>query len=87
MLAIGAAGYLLFFVALRKTDVSWMLPTRRLADSLQQLWPDMPFFSVRHESTPQGDETLYTVPTRQVTPQEMQEMGMTNAVVEPAASR
>lgn len=54
-------------------DISGYLPMR-LAASIQMAWPEMPFFSMKKEPVGGGQEIYYTVPTRQLTPQEVAQM-------------
>jgi len=56
-------------------DISAWLPIK-LATSLQEAWPRMPFFTVQQQAGPdgQGQVIYYTVPTRQITPQELARM-------------
>jgi hypothetical protein len=85
----GVVLYLLF-VAFGKTDVSWIMPdTNRIARTMIEVWPNMPFFEVQKQPTAdgKGEEIVYTVPTRQITPQELARMGLTNTIPHPAAPR
>ena len=81
--------YFLVFVVLGNIDVGWMFPTQKIAKAIIEVWPNLPFFSVHKESINggKGQEIEYTVPTRQLTPQEIARMGATNAVAQPAASK
>jgi hypothetical protein len=75
--------YLLIFKVLGGLDVGWLMPrTDRIADALIELWPRMPFFTQK-VTGPKGTEIYYTVPTRQLTPQELARMGLTNSVAHP----
>jgi len=67
--------YIIVFGAFGDVDVSGFLPIN-LATSIQEAWPQMPFFSVqeRAASGGRGREIYYTVPTRQITPQELARM-------------
>ena len=79
--------YLLLFVVLGKVDMSWAMPdTTRLAKAMIEVWPHMPFFAVEKVSAANSDGTYiyYTVPTRQITPQELAKMGATNQDAQPA---
>ncbi len=69
-------------------DVSWIMPpTNQIAQAIIDVWPQMPFF-VNKEPTASGGEVIYyTVPTRQMTPQELARMGVTNRLEHPAAPR
>ena len=71
--------------------MSWIMPnTDEIARTFISLWPRMPFFQVQKEKVFDGgtDEVIYyTVPTRQLTPQELARMGVTNAVARPAATK
>ena len=79
---VALAGYLLLFVVLGHTDVSWLLP----AGSPSRFhWPDLPHFLVWKETAPNGaQETIYSVPSRQLTARELDQLGGTNSA--PAAT-
>jgi hypothetical protein len=80
-------GYILVIGVFGNVDISGLLPVK-LATSLREAWPQMPFFAVDKESEPgKGQEIYYTVPTRQLTPQELARMGKTNSATHPAAPR
>ena len=78
--------YLIFGVALAKVDVSWLLPTGKMANAVIVFWRDLPFFTVAKGPVVngKGQATYYTVPTQQVTRQEMALMMGTNAIAHPA---
>ena len=83
----GIVLYLVVFVVFGKVNVGGIMPdTNRIAQTLIEIWPKMPFFTV--EKMPikggKGEEVYYTVPTRQLTQQELARMGVTNATVHPA---
>ena len=79
--------YVIIFGIFGKVDMSWIMPdTSQIAHTIVDVWPKMPFF-VQKEDTPQGQVIYYTVPTRQLTRQEMAQLGMTNAVPHPAKPR
>ena len=83
----GLVLYVLVFVVFGNLDVSWLMPdTRRIARTMIEVWPQMPFFETQKQPTPdgKGEEIIYTVPTRQITPQELARMGVTNAATHPA---
>lgn len=82
--------YFVVFVVFGKVDLSGIMPdTDRIARTLIEVWPKLPFFTV--EKMPinggKGEEVYYTVPTRQLTQQELARMGVTNATVHPAAPK
>jgi hypothetical protein len=82
--------YFVVFVVFGKLDVSWFMPsTDEIARTIVSIWPRLPFFAVQKENVtgPHGQETYYTVPTRQFSPQELARMGATNAVLHPAAPK
>jgi hypothetical protein len=82
--------YFLVFVIFGKLDMSWIMPdTNEIARTFISVWPQMPFFSMQKEPAPggQGQVIYYTVPTRQISRQEMARMGMTNNAVNPAAPK
>jgi hypothetical protein len=79
--------YFLVFVVLGNIDVSWIMPpTDKIANAIIEIWPRMPFFTVERESINggKGEEIYYTVPTRQLTPQEIARMGRTSGAAHPA---
>ncbi len=83
--------YLLTFVIFGKLNVSGIMPdTNQIARTIITVWPRMPFFTVQKESVSDGSADgrgqyiYYTVPTRQLTPQELAQMGVTNSVAHPA---
>jgi hypothetical protein len=88
---LGLAGtalgfYLVFGVLLAKVNVGWLLPTDKMAGEVIVFWRDLPFFNVEKvpDANGNGEVTYYTVPTRQVTRQEMAQMMGTNAAANPA---
>ena len=62
--------YILVFVVFGQSDVSGFLP-RPYTPSFH--WPNLPQFLVRSDDS-KKPETIYTVPTRQITPQELAEI-------------
>jgi hypothetical protein len=78
--------YFLVFGVLGKIDMSWIMPnTSEIARAVITIWPRLPFFTAQKEpSDGGGQEILYTVPTRQFTPKELAQMGVTNATPHPA---
>jgi len=68
-----ALGYFLLFGVLGNVDVSWLFPKDKPGTKLRAHWPSLPFFTMRQEPTPDGKGTIryYTVPTRQLTAQEI----------------
>ena len=79
--------YFLVFVVFGKADMSWIMPdTNQIARSIISIWPRMPFFAVQKGPAPdgKGEEIYYTVPTRQLTAQELARMGLTNNIGRPA---
>lgn len=82
--------YFLVFVVFGKLDMSWFMPnTEEIARTFISVWPRMPFFAVQKESADDGNGQViyYTVPTHQLTAQELARMGLTNGVVHPAAPK
>ncbi len=82
--------YFLVFVVFGKLDMSWIMPsTDEIARTIISVWPRMPFFAVQKESINGGKGQIiyYTVPTRQLTPQELARMGATNGAAHPAAPK
>jgi len=67
--------YIVVFGVFGNVDVSGLLPIK-LATEIQEAWPQMPFFTVQKEPVNggHGQEIYYTVPTRQITPQELAQM-------------
>jgi hypothetical protein len=83
LLTTGVVLYFVVFVVLGQTDVGWMLP--KVVRHIQ--WPDLPHFFVSTQKTPDGrDEAVYTVPSRQLTPQELAQLTSTNAAPATAPS-
>ena len=83
----GIVLYFVVFVVFGRVNVGGIMPdTNRIAQTLIEVWPKMPFFAM--EKVPinggKGQEIYYTVPTRQITPQELARMGVTNATLHPA---
>ncbi len=79
--------YVIVFVIFGKLDMSWIMPdTNQIARTFIEVWPRMPFFAVQTQSVNGGQsrEIYYTVPTRQLSPQELARMGVTNGTVHPA---
>lgn len=63
-------GYIVVIGIFGNTDISSLLPTT-LARNIQVHWPDLPFFKTQKFVTHDDTETFYTVPTRQLTPEEI----------------
>jgi hypothetical protein len=83
----GLVLYFVVFVVFGKVNLNGIMPdTDQIARTLIEVWPKLPFFTV--EKMPinggKGQEVYYTVPTRQLTPQELAQMGVTNATPPPA---
>ena len=68
-------GYIVVIGIFGNVDISGLLPIK-LATSIQNAWPRMPFFTVEQQPIDggKGREIYYTVPTRQFTPQELARM-------------
>ena len=76
----------IFFNTVGKTNVNWALPWTK---PFHLHWPDLPVFASWKTTAPDGrQETVYQVPTRQLTPAEIAHMryepGATNGA--PATS-
>ena len=71
-------GYIVVIGIFGNVDISPLLPTQ-LASSIQTHWPDLPFFAVQKQRLDDGNgqEIYYTVPTRQLTPQEIAKLKAT----------
>jgi hypothetical protein len=66
---VALLGSFLLFGVLGKYDISWALPWKKM---FRAPWPDLPFFSSWKTTAQDGQqETIYQVPTRQLTPQEI----------------
>ncbi len=77
-------GYIVVIGIFGNTDISPLLPND-FARTVQVHWPDMPFFKAQSRVLDDGEkETFYTVPTRQLTPQEIAALKATGP--EPAAA-
>jgi hypothetical protein len=89
MTGIALALYFLLFVVLGNIDVSGIFPTEKIAKTILEVWPRMPFFAVQRETVNGGkdQEIYYTVPTRQLTRQEIARLEATNGVMHPAAPK
>ena len=82
--------YFLVFVVFGKLDMSWFMPnTDEIARTFISLWPRMPFFQVQKDAVDGSTNEViyYTVPTRQLTPLELKQMGVTNALAHPAVPK
>jgi hypothetical protein len=65
----------IFFNFVGKTDVSWALPWKQ---PFRLAWPELPHFAAWKTTTPDGQpETLYQVPTRQLTKAEIRQLSYT----------
>ncbi len=75
--------YILAFYVFGKTDVTGFLPPRTI---MRFHWPDLPYFFVSKEKSPDGqsEETVYTVPSRQLTASELAQLEATNQTAKPA---
>jgi hypothetical protein len=81
LLTTGLILYFVVFVVFGRTDVGWMLP--KVIRHIQ--WPDLPRFFYSTQKTPDGqEEAIYTVPSRQLTAQELAQLTATNTA--PATS-
>jgi hypothetical protein len=79
---IALAGYLLIFVVLGRTDVSWVLPQ---TSPHHFEWPVLSRFLSWKETAPDGgQETVYSVPSRRLTPGELNQLEATNGTTAPA---
>jgi hypothetical protein len=78
-------GYIVIIGIFGNVDITPILPMQ-LATSIETHWPNLPFFNVQKEPVDDGkdQETYYTVPTRQLTPQEIAKLKATGP--EPAAA-
>lgn len=74
--ALSLVAYILVFRVFGDMDVSWIFPHDKPGTTLRMHWPNLPFFTVTKETTPDGtsQETYYTVPTRQLTAQEIAQL-------------
>jgi hypothetical protein len=80
LLLTGVVLYFVVFVVFGRTNVGWMMP--KVVRHIQ--WPDLPRFFVSTQKTDDGqEEKIYTVPSRQLTAQELAQLTGTNAA--PAA--
>ncbi len=71
-------GYIVVIGIFGNVNINPILPTK-LASSIQAHWPNLPFFAVQKQSLDNGkeQEIYYTVPTRQLTPQEIAQLKAT----------
>ncbi len=73
-----------FFNYVGKTDVGWALPWTK---PFHLHWPDLPIFAAWKTTTPDGQpETVYQVPTRQLTPTEIAQMRYTPSATNAATA-
>jgi hypothetical protein len=81
-------GYIVVVGIFGRVDVSAYLPIN-FATTVQQAWPQMPFFAVEREPVDggKGEIIYYTVPTHQFTAQELARLEGTNRTVHPAAPK
>jgi hypothetical protein len=83
--------YFLIFVVLGRLDMSWIMPdTNQIARNFMSTWPHLPFFAVQKDAVEPvggGQYIYYTVPTRQFTSRQLAQMGLTNAILHPAAPK
>ncbi len=81
-------GYIVVIGIFGNVDISGYLPTK-LAASIQEAWPQLPFFDVNKEpvSGTGQEEIFYTVPTRQLTPQELARMQKPKVASKPEAAK
>jgi len=84
---LSIAAYTLVIGVFGNTDISGYLPVK-LAASIQEHWPELPFFSVSKEISSDGkkQEIYYTVPTRQITAQELARLDANKKNLKPTAS-
>ena len=75
LLTTGVVLYFVVFVVFGRTNVGWMLP--QVVRHIQ--WPDLPRFFYSTQKTTDGQtEAIYTVPSRQLTAQELAQLTATN---------
>jgi len=78
--------YFLAFHVFENADVTGFLPPRVI---MRFHWPDLPYFFVSKQTAPDGksQETVFTVPTRQLTAKEMAQLQATNAAPKPQTAK
>jgi hypothetical protein len=71
-------GYIVVIGIFGNTDISRFLPID-MAKSIQTHWPDLPFFTVQQQPIDDGQEkeVYFTVPTRELTKQEIAKLKAT----------
>jgi hypothetical protein len=75
LITTGVVLYFVVFIVFGQTNVGWMLP--KVVRQIQ--WPDLPRFFYSTQKTADGrDEAIYTVPSRQLTAQELAQLTATN---------
>ncbi len=86
--ALSLVAYILVFWVFGDMDVSWIFPHDKPGTTLRQHWPNLPFFTVTKETAPDGNgqETYYTVPTRQLTAKELAQFEAEKKETKPTAS-
>lgn len=84
IVGLSLLGYIIVIGVFGNVDISRFLPMK-LATSIRSEWPKLPFFQVETESIDhgQGEIIYYTVPTRQLTKQEMAQLMGTNHIAHP----
>jgi hypothetical protein len=88
LIGLGVTGLIFYgvvFGLLGRTHVGWT----RSPSASHFSWPALPHFTVWKKPAPGGgEETIYTVPSRQLTTREMAQLGATtNAASVPTAAR
>jgi hypothetical protein len=85
--ALSLVAYILVVRVFGDMDVSWIFPHDKPGTTLRMHWPDLPFFTVMKETAPdgKGEETYYTVPTRQLTTREIAQLEAEKKEAKPTA--
>ena len=71
--ALSAVAFAFAVLVLPHIDATWIVRDDSPHKSIRVQWPILPFFTARTETAPDGksEETYLTVPTRQLTAQEL----------------
>lgn len=84
LLATGVVFYTIVSL-LGRIDVTGIVPdTEKIARNIMEIWPRMPFFAQKETTANGQTEIRYTIPTKQLTPQDLKLMGMTNSTTHPS---
>jgi hypothetical protein len=79
-------GYIVIIGIFGNTDISGFLP-QETAKAIATRWPNLPFFKTQRQTLDDDQqETYFTVPTRQLTPQELAALMATGTKPKPVTN-